>query len=524
MADVYEVVIAGGGHNALCVAAYLARAGVSVCVVESNAFVGGGAVTREVIAPGFKTDICSLIHVFIQANPVITDDELGLIERYGLKYIYPEVPIAVHFNDGTHLSFYRDLEKMAGSIARFSRKDADAYVRFHDWSSKLLNLLLVGMFSPTPSFGGFVSMMDQSHEGRELLHAMMVSTFDIINEWFENEKVKIALTRWISECMIMPQTKGTGIGLFVMIPLFHKFGAGLAVGGSGALSESLERCVLDLGGEVRTSSSIKSFNLESGTCTGVTLENGKEIKATRAVVASLNIRQIFPDMVSGARLPEGFLKNIEKLRFSDYQGVNQGFALHDAPAYKNEALNEAFFIEFAPDTLEEYLRYFNDLSFGVKTYNHNPGVACATIHDPTRAPEGKHTFYMYDFAPYNLNTGGPAAWDSIKEEYADEVLDFFRRYVTNMGEDNIIGRWMQTPVDLERFNQAFMNGDFAQVGAYLHQNMGNRPLPGWNYRTPIDKLYLCGPGTHPGLGVTGGGRAAVQVVMEDLGIDFSGLF
>jgi phytoene dehydrogenase-like protein len=167
--------------------------------------------------------------------------------------------------------------------------------------------------------------------------------------------------------------------------------------------------------------------------------------------------------------------------------------------------------------MEEYRRYFDNLLYGIP--GHNPLIVCQTVHDPSRAPKGKHTLYFYEYAPYNLKEGGPEQWDAVRESYADSIMEFYRRYTTNMGPENIIGRWIESPVDLERHNPSFMEGDFAQLGCYLEQNMGNRPLPGYNYATPIDKLWMCGPGTHPGSGVTGGGRAAAQAILEGLGIE-----
>ena len=519
MAERHEVIVAGAGHNGLLVAAYLAKAGVDVCVVEKNEFVGGGVVTRELAVPGFKLDLCSIIHVMIQPNPLIQNDELNLFSKYGLKYIYPDMQSVIHFYDGSYITICMDIERTVESIAKFSEKDADAYRRFYEWSLKPLELLLAGMYSPPPPFGSFVAMMDQSKEGRDLLRAMMVSALDIINDWFENEKVKIALTRWISECMIKPQTKGTGLLLFIMIPVMHKYGGGMPVGGSGELSESLARCILDLGGTIKTSCPIKRFSVENGECTGIVLEDGSEILASKAVLADLNIKQVFPGMVTEESLPAGFTRKVDQLVFSDFECFQQGYALNEPPKYKaGEELDETFFVEFAPNSLVEYLRCFDDLGYGI--LRHNPFVACQTLHDKTRAPEGKHTLYLYEYAPYDLKDGGPSRWDEIREQTADEILDFLRKYTTNMGSDNIIGRWIQSPLDLERHNNSFMHGDFAHIGAHLFQSVGNRPMSGWNYHTPIKNLVMCGPSTHPGVGVIGGGRAAVQVVMEDLGIDF----
>ncbi len=522
MTEKYDIIIAGAGHNGLTVGAYLAKAGMNVCVVEKHEYVGGGVVTRELTAPGFKHDICSTWHGFIQANPMIKDDELGLMSQFGLKYLYPDIHTAVVFGDDSNMMFYHDLDKTCESIAQFSQKDAEAYRKFHDWSINILEMFTTGMFNPPPSFGAFMSMIDQSEEGRELLRAQLVSALDICNDWFESDELKIALTRFASEGMISPQTKGTGLILFVFIPLMHKYGGGLPVGGSGVLSDALAKCIEHHGGTIKVSSGIKKFNVSGDEITGVTLDSGEVIEAAKAVVTNMHIQQVFPGMVEGAGLPEGFLHKVNRLTFSDFVAMNQAYALHEAPKYKAGGdVDDAFWVEFCSRNLEEFLRGFENFSYGIPATDF-PIAITPTLFDKTRAPEGKHTLYLYHFEPFGLKDGGAARWDEIGDEIADGLLDKLRMHTTNMGDENIIGdRWVHNPLDYSRYNDANVRGDFMHIGSHVWQNAGNRPFAGWSqYRMPVKKLYMCGPSTHPGAGATGGGRAAVQVVMEDLGIDF----
>ena len=515
----YDVVVAGGGNNGLTAAAYLAKAGVSVCVVETKPYVGGRVVTREVTGPGFKQDIASTAHIFIQPNPLILNDELKLLSKYGLKYLYPDVPYAVIFPNDRALMFSRDLDKTCASIEKFSKKDAEAYRRFHDWAIQFLDMLTAGMYSPPPPFGAFVSMLDQTEEGQGLLRSLLISGLDITNDWFESDEVKMAMTRFVSEAMMDPQVQGTGFNLFMFIPIIHKYGLGVPVGGSGALSEALARCIEDYGGTIRTSSTIRSFKVEGGEAKGVILDTGEEILAKRAVVTNLSIRQL-PEMAGEQNLPPAFLTKVKHLRHASYQAIHQLLTINEAPKYKaGIKAEESLFVECCPGTFEEYMRGFDDYKYGIPVTN-SPVTVCWTIIDPSRAPAGKHTLYLYHYEPYNLK-GGAARWDEIKQEVADGVLKTLQDHTTNMGKENILGRWISSPLDFERNNPSWVQGDFMHIGSYLHQNLGNRPLPGWaQYRMPIKKLYLCGPSTSPGPGVIGDGRAAVQVVMEDLGIDF----
>ena len=181
---------------------------------------------------------------------------------------------------------------------------------------------------------------------------------------------------------------------------------------------------------------------------------------------------------------------------------------------------ETSLVEYCDADLVKYLRGFDDLVYGIPRPDF-PVLHCPTRIDPTRAPEGKHTLYIYQYAPYDLHDGGGAKWDEISEEFCEDLLTEIRDKTTNMGDENILGEWHKSPLDYERYNPAWPHGDFTHIGSHINQALGNRPLPGWSqYKTPVDKLYLCGPSTHPGMGVIGAGRAAVLVIMEDLGIDF----
>ena len=200
----HDVVIIGGGHNGLVVAAYLAKAKVDVCVVELQDMVGGCVITRELTLPGFKHDQAGAIHMMIQANPMLHQDELGLKSKYGLKYISPEVPGAIVFSDDSALVIYKDIMKTYESIKQFSKKDADSYLKFCSYLKKTMTPASVGMFTAPPRFGAMMSFLDTSEEGREYTRLMLASVQDVAEEWFESPHMRAALGRWASEEMIGP--------------------------------------------------------------------------------------------------------------------------------------------------------------------------------------------------------------------------------------------------------------------------------------------------------------------------------
>lgn len=517
----HDVIVIGGGHNGLIVAAYLVKAGVDVCVLESLDKVGGGVITRDLPLTGFKYDVASAVHATIQANPLIHRDELGLKARYGLKYIFPEIQVAVVFPDQRALIFYRDIDKTCQSISQFSQRDSENYRRFHDYTRQLLKVASIATFSPAPTWGSMMSFLSSSEEGREYIRLIMSSSMDVVEEWFESAELKIALTRYASEVMVGPCDKGTGNTMF-FVSLMHSWGMALPEGGSGKLTEALGAYIIDNGGTIKVSSPVKSIKVQGNEAKGVVLESGEEIEAKKAVVSNVNVKQLFLDMLKPEDLPSGFPNRVRQIKFATFSGFPQAIALNEAPRFKAGGdVDKAFQVEIAPNSTEEFSRIFDGFRYGISNTK-IPIMMTPTLFDTkNRAPHGKHVAYLYHYEPYSLKDGGPAMWDVKGQEIADSILETIREHTTNMGQENILGRWVTTPAELERLLPAMLNGDIGHIGHFLNQSFGNRPLIGWgNYKTPVNKIYMCGASTHPGLGVNGGGRAAVQVIMEELGIDF----
>lgn len=514
----HDVVIVGGGHNGLTVGAYLAKAGVDICVLERQDIVGGAVATRELTLPGFKHEIGAYMHGIIQVNPLIRKDELGLKSKYGLKYIYPDKMFEAVFPNGRTMCFYRDIERTCESIAQFSPRDAESYRSFYKASTNMLKMASVAAFSPAPKWGAMIAFLDASEEGREFLRIIMSSAADIADDWFENDEVKVAITRFASEMMVSPWEKGTGNAMFFISSL-HLGGYGLAVGGSGALSNALAACIIDNGGTIKVSSPVKSIKVESGEAKGVILDSGEEIVASKAIVSNLNVKQLFLDMVDSQQLPSNFQEKVRRIKPSTFSAFNLAIATKEAPRFKDGKECDAMFVEISP-FLKEYSRIFEDYSHGIPGVG-MPLLGVPTLHDPSRAPEGKHTVYIYHYEPYNLKDGGPAKWDEIKEEIGERILKVVSEHIANLEHNNILGMNIISPLDIERYNPSMQAGDVLHIASFITQSYANRPLLGWGqYRTPIKRLYMCGASTHPGGGVTGGGRAAVQVLMEDIGIDF----
>src|SRR5271170_7182771 len=288
MTSSHDVVAIGAGHNGLVASAYLAAAGKKVLVLERNPWSGGGVVTAELTGPGYLHDRFSTGHIFIQANPLIKNDELKLLSRHGLKYIYPDVPFLCVFEDGSSIALHRDRNETYQSIAAFSKKDADAFLEFAEASVRYLPMLSASLYTPPIPLGATFAMLDQSAEGRELFAIMQKSPYDIILENFENEKVRLFFLRMVSENLTGPEEKGTGIGIFVFLGFMEQYGIGVAVGGSGALTASLIRCIEAHGGAVVNNTPVETVLVKGGRAVGVRTADGAEYAAKDGVIGSIH--------------------------------------------------------------------------------------------------------------------------------------------------------------------------------------------------------------------------------------------
>jgi phytoene dehydrogenase-like protein len=517
MSGKHDVVVAGAGHNSLVLSAYLGAAGLKVLVLERNPWLGGGVVTREVVAPGFRHDIHSNAHMLIQANPLIVKDELGLQGKFGLKYIRPEISIATVFDDQSAILTYHDLDKTCEAMAEISPRDAECYRRHVQKSMSLLPMFVSGLFAPPAPFGTFMAMLEQSREGRDLIGVMNKSAYDIIDEIFVNDKLKIHFMKYSSEAMAGPEEKGTGLIFSMLVGFVHAYHGGFPEGGSDSLTKALVRCIQHHGGEVRAECDVVKVLIEGGKAVGVRLRSGEEFRANKAVVGCFH-PHLLGNYVDG--IDPAILADARRTQPGAYSSFVANYALHEAPAYTalRHLSTQPLIVECLVADIDAFRREFDNLRYGRMPDHVSLVCSTHTNYDPSRAPPGKAVLYMYGFAPYNLAEGGPTRWDTNKDRVADWMLAGYRKYAPNITDDNIIGRHISTPLDNERTSPSFQKGDISGIGRYLYQFLGRRPTPELSqYAVPgIDALYLSGPFMHPGGGVIGGGRATAVKMLQDL--------
>lgn len=513
-----DIIVIGSGHNGLVAAAYLAVAGRKVLVLERNEWFGGGVVTRELTRPGFRHDQHSMSHIFIQGNPLLLNDELGLKRKYGLQYLFPDVPMMSVWEDGSTLPLHRDAGKSAEAIRKFSAKDAETFLAMSEQAAQWLPMIQAGLYSPPMPLGAQTAMMDQSPEGREIWRTTQVSTFDLMDELFEHDKVKAHFGRVAGENLVSPDEKATGIGAYVFLGFLEKFGFGVPVGGSGSLTNALIACIEDHGGAVRANCTVREVVTDGTRASGVVLDDGERLQCRDGVIGAIH-PHVLPEMVPA--VSPSVAKNALRTHITPAACFTVHAAL-DAPLRFKAGDLSAVMYELMPDSYEDMRRAFDELRYGQMSPTPLVGVGQLTQHDPSRAPQGKAIFHAWDYVPYERPDG--SSWDDTKTEFADGIIARMGQYIDNVPEV-VLEYHCDSPVDMERTSPSFLRGDLHGIATTTYQSGSHRPTPELGgYRVPgIERLYLVGPFQHPGGGVFGAGRATAMVMAEDLGIEFDGI-
>ena len=527
MINSFDVVVVGAGSNSLVTAAYLAKAGKNVLVLEKNDQCGGGVVSIE-IAPGFTHDPHASGYYTCVASPVVQNDELGLMSQFGLEWRKYEAGFATIFDSGDGLVAYTDLDRTCQDIARYSQKDAETYRRFATECKALLPMLSRGASTPPLPTGPFIAMLDGSPNGRRLVDMMFQSCYDILENLFESTELRIHLSKWVAEAMEGPEVKGTGATLVNLLGLAHSFEGLVPVGGSHAITNSLIRCIEHHGGTVRTLAEVKKINIQSGRATGVTLADGEVISATEAVVGCVHpwhlaevIPEIDPALAAAAR----------NVKLSNHGALNQQIALTEWPKFKggeDARWTSALCIEYVRKDELGIRKVFDQYRYGEIPQSHlSPLTIMNSRKDPSRVPNPENcAMYLYHFAPRVLVDGGLKGWEKHRQSFSDAIWEEFKTYTTNMDDSKIIARHIESPLEHHEHSASMVNGDIFGIGTTMGQLMGRRPIAELaQYKVPgLDSLYLVGPFMHPGGTVTFGGRAVAMKMMMDWKLDLKKAF
>src|SRR6478735_2004667 len=515
MAETRDVIIIGGGHNGLVTAFYLAQAGHKPLVLERRSQIGGAAVTEE-FSPGFR--FSTLAHVAGPLRPDIVRDMQ--LERHGLRFITPEIGIVALSPDHRALILHNDAQKSSQEIANFSQKDAARYPEFQDSLGKLGKVIGDALLLPppnidSPSTGDLWGMLQTGRGIRKLGKKDMfrllrwgpMAVADLVAEFFETELLRATIAaRGIFGTFLGTWSAGSSLVLLIRgAGDAHPAGSSFfAIGGTGAITQAMSAAAKEAGAEIRTSAEVNEVRVKDGVATGVVLAGDEEVGA-KAVISNADPRRTLLTLVDPTHLTPDFVIKLQKYRM---QGTvaKVNLALSDLPKFTALNGNDAALrgrIHIGPEI--DYLeRAFDESKYGNFSPHPYLEVTIPSLTDPSLAPSGKHVMSIYmQYAPFKLKN---TDWDSQRSALGETVVKTLAEYAPSLPglvEDGQI----ITPKDLETM-YGLTGGHIFHGELALDQFFTMRPLLDWaRYNTPIQNLYLCGSGTHPGAGLTGGSGA-----------------
>jgi phytoene dehydrogenase-like protein len=523
----YDAIVIGAGHNGLTAAAYLARGGLTTLVLERRDIVGGCCVTEE-IAPDCRVSTTSYIASMLRPEVI---SELRLAD-HGLRMIPCDPAIQVPFPDGHVVPWWADRERARQEFAKISPKDAARFVEVDDQLKKLARYLQPFFMEPPPevdtsTWKGWGDLFRtgkrfrgiSNREIAQLVSFLTGSLGEFLDQNYETEKIKtMFLANNVYGKHGGPYQPGTAIGL-----LFHLLSGGEhelqgfyghVMGGMGSITEALAAAGRKLGVTIRTGTSVAHIDVRNGRARKVILEDGTELEA-RIVLSNADPKRTFLQMVDAKDLPEDFLFAIRGIKM---QGpcAKVNMVLSEEPRFTGTSPQatalERTFYTLVP-SLEFAERCYDIAKFGGIPEELWVDCVVSSNADASLAPPGKHILTCFvQYVPYHLREGN---WDEKRDLLGDRVVKKIGEYAPNV-PSSILARQVLTPLDLER-TYGLTEGNIFHGDLRLEQLFFMRPVPGWSqYRTPIDGLYLCGAGAHPGGGVTGApGRNAAHQALRD---------
>lgn len=523
MKRTYDAVVIGAGHNGLCLAAYLQRAGLSTVVVERRHEEGGGTNTEEPVLPGFRHNMHAQFMEFFDIMPMIAD--FGL-EELGLRTVMPEAQAGIAFADGRPpVILHRPdlLDRTHGSIGRYSKSDADMYVELKRRAMALEPFLAAGLYS-IPQPGGLDEQAEAITAAFGDLGAgpqfFMKSPKHVIDEFFETPELRALLYRTCVEWGYPVDTTGFGGGflLFIMWTLGNWK---LVRGGTHSLAKTMTQACYREGVDILENVMVDRVLVEDGRAVGVGTRLG-EIRATRAVASNADLRQTLLDLVGEDHLSPLWVKRARAYRYGPSHVLGTPcFCLYEAPRYRSdrwdEAIDRCFYTVVGFEGPDDTVRYIRDAYSG-RVPKPAAGTWVNSLWDPSQAPAGRQSATGWYFLP-SASSLTPSEWAEVRSSYNESFLDVWRRYAPNMTRDNVLAHKLYTPDQMERKN-LMREGDFSNGEFAPDQTGPNRPFPeASNYRTEVAGLYLCGPSAYPGGGVHAAcGYNAYKAIAEDLGL------
>lgn len=507
-----DVIILGGGHNGLVAAGYLARAGLSVQVLERRELVGGACATEELF-PGFQFSSCSYVCYLLQEK-VIEDLEL---RKFGFEVIPIDPWRFLPLPDGRRLLVWNDHERTREEIAQFSRRDADNYPRWTAFWDRAAGILHRYFLTPPPTLAEVAANLsadDAAFFQRLLFRSMR----EVVTEFFESEAIRAAFIH--AHDAGDPAAPGSAWSYaYIKCTNFSKpENVGLPRGGMGNIARALAASARSRGVTIRTGAVVRRVLVEQGRAMGVELADGTEVRA-KAVVSNADPKRSFLQLIGPEHLPAGFFTKVEGLStraaylkfHASLNGVPDfsRYFQDGAPAFDPRFMAE---VKICP-SMEYFERAWRDAQAGDPARQPVMEVQMPSAYDPSVAPPGKHVLSVWAlYAPVRPRAG---SWESLRQATGENLINTLSAYAPNLRD--LITDWsLFTPFDMEQ-RVGLTDGNIRHLDMIPSQMLADRPLGGHaNYRTPIANFYLCGAGTHPGGEVTGApGHNAAMMILRD---------
>ncbi len=536
--DRYDAIVIGGGHNGLVTAAYLARAGKKVCVLERRHVLGGCANSEE-LWPGYKVSTAAYVVSLLETQIL---EDLRLAEN-GFKILRRSPSSFTPLLDGRSLTLGPDMAANQQQIAQFSKADAEQYPRYCEQLERIAQVVEPLMQQPAPNllplpgswrsrsltskvkdsarlFSLYQALGELGEDLPDAMDLLMGAARPILENRFESEVLRATLG---TDAIIgsFQSLSAPGSAYVLLHHVMGKAGGqrgvwGYVQGGMGSLSEAIASVCKSLSVDIYRESEVRRILVEDGKVVGVTLEDGRLLEAP-VVASSVDANLTFNRLVKAEHLPERFLHAVNRIDYSS-ASMKINLALNELPQFnckKGEGAGPHHHgtIHISP-TMGYIERAYADAVAGWPSTEPVLEITIPTSLDPTIAPEGKHLMNIFvQFAPYALAEG--KHWDEIKEDFADRCIQLLARYAPNVPEA-IEHRQVLSPLDLER-EFGLTGGNIMQGAMSPNQLFFNRPVTGWaDHRTPLHGLYLCGAASHPGGGVMGTcGRNAAAAILKD---------
>lgn len=516
----FDGIVIGGGHQGLICAAYMAKAGMDVLLLERSLHVGGGLHTIDVSGEGFRYNLHSINHFNITNTPWYEDLNLS---KHGVEYIEPRHEFAQPHSDGDGLILSKDRDRTVEVIRRLSERDARQYAEMSEIAERMVSdIYLPERFDEPLPASERRKLLESSELGRTFLDWTTESAFDLIDDWYESERLKALLLFKLSifgepgEGIDNPSHKG---GIARCFDEQHVYQ--IVRGGTQMLALGLTQVIQRHGGYVLTNREVDSIDLEDGRAVGVTLSDGTSFGAQRFVASAVNPHLTFEDFVGLENLEQSLAseieREIEEFEYTEWSLLGTHFALEEPPEYPTDMvpeLNNALKHNVGLETIED-IEAAHDAMVDKEYPAPAFGGGALTIFDKTQAPDDYHTAYAWQVAPYDLH-GDPEEWRAVANEISQRTLEIWQEYAPNMTEDNVVHTHTYTPRQIPLTNVNMIDGGIF-IGALTEDQTLDEHI---GYRTPIENLFLCGSSTHPNGAINGGaGYIGAKIIHEDLGVE-----